>query len=145
MPPAAERMSRVDTAWLRMDTDVNLMMIVGVWLLEPKVAYETLCERVSERLLKYRRFRQKVVEDAMGASWVLDEQFDIHRHIVREKLKRRRGAERCSRRCRNAWASWRRRRSTRRGRCGSSTWSRTTKAAAPSSRASTTASPTASR
>ena len=27
------RMSRVDTAWLRMDNDVNLMMIVGVWLL----------------------------------------------------------------------------------------------------------------
>ena len=26
-------MSRVDTAWLRMDNDVNLMMIVGVWLL----------------------------------------------------------------------------------------------------------------
>ncbi len=91
MPPVAERMSRVDTAWLRMDTDANLMMIVGVWLLEPKVAYETLCERVSERLLKYGRFRQKVVEDAMGASWVLDDDFDIHRQVVREKLKRRRG------------------------------------------------------
>ena len=36
-------MSRVDTAWLRMDNDVNLMMIVGVWLLQPKVVYETLC------------------------------------------------------------------------------------------------------
>jgi hypothetical protein len=29
----SERMSRVDTAWLRMDTDANLMMIVGVWLI----------------------------------------------------------------------------------------------------------------
>ena len=29
-------MSRVDTAWLRMDNDVNLMMIVGVWLLQPQ-------------------------------------------------------------------------------------------------------------
>ena len=91
MPKAAERMSRVDTAWLRMDTDANLMMIIGVWLLEPKVAYETMCDRVSERLLKYRRFRQKVVEDAMGANWVLDDDFDIHRQVVREKLKRRRG------------------------------------------------------
>jgi diacylglycerol O-acyltransferase / wax synthase len=91
MPPVAERMSRVDIAWLRMDTDANLMMIIGVWLLEPKVAYESLCERVSERLLKYRRFRQKVVEETMGASWVLDDKFDIHRQIVREKLKRRRG------------------------------------------------------
>ncbi len=37
---ASSRMSRVDTAWLRMDNDVNLMMIVGVWLLRPAVAYE---------------------------------------------------------------------------------------------------------
>ena len=64
---------------------------VGVWLLQPKVVYEVLCERVSERLLKYRRFRQTVVEDAMGANWVLDDDFDVHRQIVREKLKRRRG------------------------------------------------------
>ena len=85
-------MSRVDTAWLRMDNDVNLMMIVGVWLLEPKVAYETLCARVAEKLLKYERFRQVVVRDATGAaSWVGDESFDIHHHVVREKLKRAKG------------------------------------------------------
>jgi diacylglycerol O-acyltransferase len=29
-----ERMSKVDTAWLRMDTASNLMMIVGVWVLQ---------------------------------------------------------------------------------------------------------------
>ena len=64
-------MSRVDTAWLRMDNDVNLMMIVGVWLLQPQIAYETLCERVAEKLLKYERFRQGVVRDATGAAhWV---------------------------------------------------------------------------
>src|SRR3982751_936711 len=86
---ARERMSRVDTAWLRMDNDVNLMMIVGVWLLQPKVAYETLCERVAEKLLKYDRFRPLVVRDATGAAhWVADETFDIHRHVVREKLVR---------------------------------------------------------
>src|SRR6478735_2073893 len=89
---ARERMSRVDTAWLRMDNDVNLMMIVGVWLLEPKVAYETLCARVAEKLLKYERFRQGVVRDATGAAfWVADDDFDIHHHVVREKLVRRKG------------------------------------------------------
>ena len=93
MPAAArERMSRVDTAWLRMDNDVNLMMIVGVWLLQPAVAYETLCERVAEKLLKYERFRQVVVRDATGAAfWVEDKTFDIHRHVVREKLKPAKG------------------------------------------------------
>src|ERR1035438_2656976 len=86
MPAAArERMSRVDTAWLRMDNDVNLMMIVGVWLLHPGVSYETLCRRVEDKLLKYERFRQRVARDAAGAAWVDDASFDIHRHVVREK------------------------------------------------------------
>jgi diacylglycerol O-acyltransferase / wax synthase len=85
-------MSRVDTAWLRMDNDVNLMMIVGVWLLQPKVVYETLCSRVGEKLLKYERFRQVVVRDATGAAhWLADEGFDIRHHVVREKLKRAKG------------------------------------------------------
>jgi WS/DGAT/MGAT family acyltransferase len=88
---ATERMSRVDTAWLRMDNEVNLMMIVGVWLLTPGITYEVLAARVSDKLLKYDRFRQKVVEDTMGASWVADEQFDLSQHIVRHPLQRRRG------------------------------------------------------
>jgi WS/DGAT/MGAT family acyltransferase len=92
MPSAAsERMSRVDTAWLRMDNDVNLMMIVGVWLLQPALPYERLCERVAQRLLRYPRFRQKVVQDPIGALWVHDDTFDIHHHVVREKLARRKG------------------------------------------------------
>ena len=84
-------MSRVDTAWLRMDNDVNLMMIVGVWLLRPAISYEALCRRVEDKLLRYERFRQHVVRDAAGAHWCSDGDFDIHRHVVREKLVRARG------------------------------------------------------
>lgn len=84
-----ERMSKVDTAWLRMDCPANLMMITGVWTLKPGVGYEALCERIQGRLLKYNRFRQRVVQDDAGASWVEDTQFDIHRHVVREKLPRK--------------------------------------------------------
>jgi len=91
MSQSAERMSRVDTAWLRMDNDVNLMMIVGVWLLQPAIGYDALCGRLADKLLKYDRFRQKVVQDAMGASWEVDEAFDIHRHVVRERLSRKKG------------------------------------------------------
>jgi WS/DGAT/MGAT family acyltransferase len=79
---AAERMSRVDTAWLRMDNDVNLMMIVGVWLLEPGIALAALRERVESKLLKYARFRQCAVPDMAGASWVEDRAFDIEAHVV---------------------------------------------------------------
>jgi WS/DGAT/MGAT family acyltransferase len=74
-----------------MDNEVNLMMIVGVWLLEPALDYEALCERVAAKLLRYERFKQKVVQDAIGAQWVEDDTFDIHHHVVREKLVRRKG------------------------------------------------------
>ncbi|MCG3190673.1 MAG: putative diacylglycerol O-acyltransferase tgs1 [Burkholderiaceae bacterium] len=91
MPAASERMSRVDTAWLRMDNDVNLMMIVGVLLLQPALDYDELCARVQAKLLRYGRFGQKVVPDTFGASWVDDAKFDIRRHVVREKLARGKG------------------------------------------------------
>jgi diacylglycerol O-acyltransferase / wax synthase len=84
-PP--ERMSRVDTAWLRMDSEANLMMIVGVWLLAPRLTLAELQQRIEEGLLAYRRFRQKVVEDAAGASWVTDTAFDIGHHVKREALR----------------------------------------------------------
>jgi diacylglycerol O-acyltransferase / wax synthase len=86
---SGERMSKVDTAWLRMDSASNLMMIIGVWTLKPRIRYEDLCRRVEERLLKYSRFRQRVVQDAAGATWVEDGEFDIERHVMREKLPRR--------------------------------------------------------
>ena len=91
MPDTPQRMSRVDTAWLRMDNDVNLMMIVGVWLLQPGITRAALCERIEDKLLKYERFRQKVVQDAMGASWVLDPEFDVDRHVLSEKLGHHKG------------------------------------------------------
>jgi diacylglycerol O-acyltransferase len=86
--PRSERMSKVDTAWLRMDGEANLMMITGVWVLRPRVAYEALCQRVQDSLLKFHRFRQCVVEDASGATWVEDDSFDIRRHVLRERLPR---------------------------------------------------------
>ena len=89
--PAVTRMSRVDTAWLRMDNEVNLMMIVGIWLLRPAVTVEAVRQRVMDKVLKYPRFRQKTVIDALGASWVDDEHFDVERHVVVETLARRRG------------------------------------------------------
>ena len=85
---SGERMSKVDTAWLRMDCDSNLMMIVGVWIIKPAITYQALCDRVEERLLKYPRFTQRVVPDAAGATWVVDKDFDITRQVVTEKLSR---------------------------------------------------------
>ncbi|MCC7058799.1 MAG: wax ester/triacylglycerol synthase family O-acyltransferase [Burkholderiaceae bacterium] len=82
-------MSKVDTAWLRMDCAANLMMIVGVWVLKPGIRRADLCRRISERLLQYPRFCQRVQQDATGARWVRDADFDIDRHVVLERLPRR--------------------------------------------------------
>lgn len=89
---SGERMTKVDTAWLRMDSPQNLMMIVGIWVLKPGITHAALCERIETRLLKYRRFGQRVVEDAAGATWVDDKKFDIKNHVVTETLKATKGA-----------------------------------------------------
>ena len=86
----AESMSKVDTAWLRMDSASNLMMILGVWTLRPGIRYEALCHRMEERLLAYSRFGQRVEEQGGQARWV-DHDVDIREHVVREKLPRHKG------------------------------------------------------
>ena len=48
-----ERMTKVDTAWLRRDCDANLMMIVGVWQFAPGVKYAAVGERIENTLLQY--------------------------------------------------------------------------------------------
>ena len=115
-----ERMSKVDTAWLRMDSASNLMMINGVWTLTPGIPWPALCERVQERMLAYPRFRQRVVRDAIGATWVEDTHFDIRAHVVRATLPT--AQDKASKqRCNSASASWPCSRSTRCARCGSFT------------------------
>jgi diacylglycerol O-acyltransferase / wax synthase len=91
MSESPETMSRVDTAWLRMDRPHNLMMIVGVWLLRPAIDAAALRERLQTKLLRFARFRCKVVHEAFQSSWVDDAEFDMNRHVIREKLPRKRG------------------------------------------------------
>jgi WS/DGAT/MGAT family acyltransferase len=79
-------MSKVDTAWLRMDSPSNLMMIMGVWIIKPGISYAATCDRIADRLLKYPRFGQRVQLDATGASWITDTDFNIKRHVLLEKL-----------------------------------------------------------
>ena len=88
---SGDRMSKVDTAWLRMDCPTNLMLINGVWAVSPGITLAQLRERAGQRLTQYPRFRQRVVEDAAGATWVEDARFDIAAHVEPLALKRARG------------------------------------------------------
>ncbi|MBI4987598.1 MAG: wax ester/triacylglycerol synthase family O-acyltransferase [Rhodocyclales bacterium] len=76
-----ERISPVDTAWLRMDRPTNLMMIVGIMMFDGPMDYARLRRTLEARLLPYRRFRQKVVHDATGAWWEDDADFDLDCHL----------------------------------------------------------------
>lgn len=81
-----EPMSKVDTAWLRMEQPTNLMMVTGVIGLGPKASYAQLVETISQRFLAFRRFRQKVTTTSSGAYWEIDEDFDLHGHVRRVAL-----------------------------------------------------------
>jgi diacylglycerol O-acyltransferase / wax synthase len=81
-----ERMSSVDTAWLRMDSPGNLMMIVGIYEFEGQLDFARLRELVEQRFVVHRRFRSKVVQDATGYYWEEDDDFDLDLHLVRIAL-----------------------------------------------------------
>jgi diacylglycerol O-acyltransferase len=76
-----EAMSKVDTAWLRMERPTNRMMITGVLMLAGPLDHARLKALLAERFLAFRRFRQKAVVGANGAHWVVDEDFDLDWHV----------------------------------------------------------------
>lgn len=83
---ARHKMSSVDTAWLRMDSPTNLMMIVGVMIFERPIDLTRLARLIEGRLLVYPRFRQSVVDDGVAAWWVDDEHFDLESHLLTVRL-----------------------------------------------------------
>jgi diacylglycerol O-acyltransferase / wax synthase len=86
-----ERMSSVDTTWLRMDRPNNLMMIVGVWMLEGPVDVGRVEAQIVEGLLSYRRYRQMVERTSAALYWRDDPNFDLSHHIRRVRLPGRGG------------------------------------------------------
>lgn len=79
--PRREAMSKVDTAWLRMERPTNLMMITGVLMFADPLDLVSLKRLIDERWLSFPRFRQKAVDAATGAHWEDDEDFDLDWHV----------------------------------------------------------------
>ncbi len=76
-----EAMSKVDTAWLRMERPSNPMMITGVLMFAEAMSLDALRRVVADRFLSYSRFRQKPVDGPTGASWEDDAHFDLDWHV----------------------------------------------------------------
>jgi diacylglycerol O-acyltransferase len=83
-PPDREHLSGPDNSWLRMGDRTNLMTITGYLDFDEPVSYEALREQFQERLLPFKRFRQRVINEETPfrrPTWVVDEGFDIDCHI----------------------------------------------------------------
>ena len=79
--PKREPMSKVDTAWLRMERPTNPMMITGVLMFAEPMTVAQLRKVIEHRFLAYARFRQKPVDGPTGAQWVEDGDFDLDWHV----------------------------------------------------------------
>jgi diacylglycerol O-acyltransferase / wax synthase len=74
MSARKEPMSSVDTTWLRMESPTSRMHIGAVLVFDRAL--------LQERLLKFERFRQRVVRHDIRAWWEEDPQFSLHRHVL---------------------------------------------------------------
>jgi diacylglycerol O-acyltransferase / wax synthase len=86
-----ERISGVDTAWLRMEHPTNLMMIVGVLMFREPLALAEVKRALAERFLCFPRFAQRAVQDASGAWWDGARAVDLDAHVRRARLPGRGG------------------------------------------------------
>ena len=82
----AERMSSVDTTWLRMDRPANPMVVVGLLILGGPLDLDKLEETIAQRFLAIPRFKQRVESRAGEYWWADDPYFDESRHIKRVRL-----------------------------------------------------------
>lgn len=72
-----------------MEHPTNLMMISGIFMFDEPLELSALHEVIENRLLSFRRFRQKVARPPLGFMtpyWVDDQDFDIRAHIHRIAL-----------------------------------------------------------
>ena len=84
-----ELFTPVDAAWLHMDQTTNLDVIVGVMMFDAPLDYERFRAVVTERLLIYDRFKQRVREPRLGLglpTWEVDPHFDLDDHVRRVTL-----------------------------------------------------------
>ncbi len=76
-----EAVAPVDQAWLRMDSDTNLMMIGVVLVFDRPIETKSLISTLETRFLCFPRFRQRIEWDDDQAYWVDDPHFNLSNHL----------------------------------------------------------------
>ena len=85
MTVQSERMRLADAAWLHMDRAENPMVINGIFELQGRMSIEAVQRLLQERLLRFDRFGQKIVDpESARPRWVDDPDFTVERHVRAE-------------------------------------------------------------
>ena len=88
-----EVMSVVDTAWLRMDSPENLMVINGFWVFEETFSRDRFVRIVQERLLAIPRFRNVPLNQQNQYFWQPVDDIDFDYHVSSVDLPKTGGAD----------------------------------------------------
>lgn len=86
---AKQPMTHVDAAWLRMEDPTNLMMISGFFEFARPLDFERVRATIEHRLLRFRRFRQRIVNSRLPLRtpyWEDDPRFSLDAHLHRIAL-----------------------------------------------------------
>lgn len=86
-----EPLSTVDAAWLHMDAPTNLAIITGIFMFEKPLDFARVRATIEQRLVRVRRFRERVREGTLGLGvphWEPDPHFDLDAHLFRVHLPR---------------------------------------------------------
>jgi diacylglycerol O-acyltransferase / wax synthase len=82
-------LANVDATWHRMDEPANHMVVTGVLIFDEPVSRKHLRALLERRLLRFMRFRQRIVEPIGGVgalSWEEDPDFSIDHHLILARL-----------------------------------------------------------
>ena len=82
----SQKLAAADVAWLRMESPVNPMTIVGVLGFRDPLTVEALKGLLEERLLILERFRQRLTDLRGTPRWETDPHFDLAAHVHRAVL-----------------------------------------------------------
>ena len=81
-PPTTLRMAPVDAAWLHMDEPDNPADVILLMTFDESPILESVKATVARRLLRFDRFRQRVVEIDGQPHWESDGAFEIGNHVL---------------------------------------------------------------
>jgi len=82
-------MSAADAGWLQMESPTNPMMIAGFFEFEKPMDFERLKDTIEHRLLRFERFKQRIVKPRVALHqycWETDPHFELDSHLHRIAL-----------------------------------------------------------